>query len=337
MENLNEQLTPNDSPIALNQGATPSYLFDAMFERNAVSLSKIKNFSFSAGTGGTLTLGGTNNGNGLFQLKDVNGTKIIQGDNQGHHYYGTLSTTEQIRMDALGFHAYGTAGTSNEQIKIDNTGFYAYDNGSLRTRITSGYLDLFGTAGSIQQLSNGMFFSNAPIIIGSSPGYISGGTPTLNIYNISGGIDITGFGGNIDISAYNKQVLFGGDNYSLLGHTSGSVLITASGTHGIWVGNGSNAFYVNGVSKSAIVPSSKGYKTLYTNESPDVWFMDFCESKDKIDPLFLEVTSPPYHFIKCEGGEYQVWGKRKGFENIRFEDKTKEQFEKNNNFWNLEK
>jgi len=115
--------------------------------------------------------------------------------------------------------------------------------------------------------------------------------------------------------------LFAADNKKLKLSTGGTVDILCTD------------FQINGSSKSAIVPTSQGYKALYTNESPDVWFMDFCESKEKIDPMFLEVTSPPYHFVKCEDGEYQVWGKRKGFESARFENKTKDEFDKNNIFW----
>lgn len=71
-------------------------------------------------------------------------------------------------------------------------------------------------------------------------------------------------------------------------------------------------------SKSAVVKTKTGKRKVYTIESPEVWFADFCESKKKIDPMFLEVTEKPYHFIKCSGKGYQVWGKRKGYAKKRF-------------------
>ena len=61
--------------------------------------------------------------------------------------------------------------------------------------------------------------------------------------------------------------------------------------------------------------------------------MDFCESKNKIDPLFLEVTEGEMKFIKVEGGGYQVWRRRKGHANYRFEIKTQREYDKNNQFW----
>ena len=96
---------------------------------------------------------------------------------------------------------------------------------------------------------------------------------------------------------------------------------------------GLNVGGVGDITKNAILQTTKGYRALYCMESPEVWFMDFCESKDKIDPLFLEVTEPPYHFIKCEDRELQVWGIRQGMAKQRFEEKTQEQFDKNNKFW----
>lgn len=89
--------------------------------------------------------------------------------------------------------------------------------------------------------------------------------------------------------------------------------------------------------KSAIVPTSKGYNALYCMESPEVWFMDFIKKDKKLDPLFKEVTESPYHYVKCVGGEYQVWGKRKGFKNTRFETKTENEFMSNEKYLALSK
>lgn len=101
-----------------------------------------------------------------------------------------------------------------------------------------------------------------------------------------------------------------------------------------------------GIVKTAIVPTSKGYRALYCIESPDVWFMDFCKVKKHkwwefwkkpeydIDPLFLETVEGDLTFVPTANKDIaQVWGKRKGFKNTRFEKKTKEQFIKNNKFW----
>ena len=85
-------------------------------------------------------------------------------------------------------------------------------------------------------------------------------------------------------------------------------------------------------SKTAILPTSDGFRALYCLESPEVWFFDFCKTKEEIDPLFLEVTEGKIKFTKTDDGEYQVWRRRRGHANRRFGVKTVEEFEANERF-----
>jgi len=109
-----------------------------------------------------------------------------------------------------------------------------------------------------------------------------------------------------------------------------------------YIGTGSMSFENGNVltmssSKSAIVPTHDGYRALYCAESPEVWFFDFVESKDRMDTLFEEVTVGEKHFIKTEGGQYLVFAKRKGHEHKRFEYKTEAEFIKNEEFLRMAK
>lgn len=74
-------------------------------------------------------------------------------------------------------------------------------------------------------------------------------------------------------------------------------------------------------SKSAAVDTKDGKKLVYSAEAPEVWFFDFCKSQliKDIDPTFLEVTEGPMRFIKMIDGGFQVWRRRKGFADKRFE------------------
>lgn len=107
--------------------------------------------------------------------------------------------------------------------------------------------------------------------------------------------------------------------------------------HGGGAGITSTLPATSGTLKNAILPTSEGFNALACMESPEVWFMDFCKEKGKLDPMFEEVTFPPYHYIKCEDGEYQVWGKRKGHDHVRFESKTSEEFLANERFLQMSK
>lgn len=106
MDNLNEYLQPTNSPIANYQGAVPFYQFDAQNERNVIDLTKIRNFSFSAGTGGTLTLGGVGNGNGQLIIKDSSGSQIGVLNNEGLTITGgdieVYNSSGSLTFDASG-------------------------------------------------------------------------------------------------------------------------------------------------------------------------------------------------------------------------------------------
>jgi len=108
-----------------------------------------------------------------------------------------------------------------------------------------------------------------------------------------------------------------------------------------WIGsgvisNGAGQFaWWNG--KTAIIPTKSGYRALYCMEAPEVWFMDFCETKDSIDPMFLEVTEGEMKFIKCDDGTYQVWRRRKGVADRRFDERSEREYKANNVFWNTPK
>lgn len=340
-------------------GTTQSgYSFDAETERGAISSAHIRNLTaekITSGTingtviyggtitgnqisGGTLTLGGTANGDGVMEVYDASGNRIIRGDNTGHHYYNTGGTelirvndsglhaytggTEYIKVDSTGLHGYATSGT--EVIRVDQVGFHSYTAGTETFQVGTAGIFGFGTSETVIALRQNVGGSTyGQLGYSTATGLYIVGVPRLNLY--SGGTNIM-YGGKVELLSSGNS-----DDAIIIGAPDGGIEITASDNLDIVCNN----FVLNGGTKTAIVPTSQGYRALYTNESPDVWFMDFASGtlSNNLDPLFVEVTRPPYHYIQCVGGEYQVWGKRKGFENIRFEEKTEKEFEQNNKFW----
>jgi hypothetical protein len=61
--------------------------FDFQTDRGAIRTSKIRDFNFSTGAGGTIVLGGTANGSGELLIKDEAGNIIVQGDSAGLAIY----------------------------------------------------------------------------------------------------------------------------------------------------------------------------------------------------------------------------------------------------------
>src|SRR3990167_8720772 len=55
----------------------------AKIQDAAITSAKIDNFSFNQGTGGTLTLGGTNNGDGVLNVNNSVGSNVVTLNNTG--------------------------------------------------------------------------------------------------------------------------------------------------------------------------------------------------------------------------------------------------------------
>ncbi|MCB9768743.1 MAG: hypothetical protein H6752_11155 [Candidatus Omnitrophica bacterium] len=125
--------------------------------------------------------------------------------------------------------------------------------------------------------------------------------------------------------------------------------------------NGGQGLEVVGGAKSAVVPTSQGRRALYTEEAAEVWFTDYGfgqlengRAVISIDPLFAETVNlqEPYHVFvqlkdsRCEGVavedettssfavvelrngtsnaefSYRIVAKRRGFEEVRLEDRS---------------
>jgi len=115
--------------------------------------------------------------------------------------------------------------------------------------------------------------------------------------------------------------------------TSGGKISLVSASGRVYFGYATNTVYINGTPKTAIVKTDRGYKALYCAESPEVWLMDFAKDESSVCPLFLEVTEGEMNILETDQGEILVFRRRKGFADTRFEEKTVEEFNKNNHFW----
>lgn len=247
-------------------------------------------------------------------------------------------TVDSVIVDSNGFHGYDN--TNVETIKIDNTGLHGYSaTGTEQIAILPS-----GAFGYGNNYTSWQFTDVVGGTVKGAMGYNSSSTPaSFTIMGTASALQCGTLAGN---SAFytSSGNLFVASN---IGSGGGSIYVKGESTDSL-VNSG---FYVYDfasdgyIEKTAIVPTSNGYNALYCTESPEVWFMDFAryekkwwQSKKKAkiicDEMFLEVTSPPYIVMPTLNKNLvQIWGKRKGLEHKRFESKTKEQFDKNNAFW----
>lgn len=126
--NLNRRITILESllngvPITTARIADAA-ITTAKIEDASITNAKIDSFTFDKGVGGDLTLGGTANGNGILKIKDASDNIIVQGDNEGSHYYNT-SGDELVKVDEVGVHIYDTSG--NELVLLNEDGLKVND------------------------------------------------------------------------------------------------------------------------------------------------------------------------------------------------------------------
>ncbi|MBP8994106.1 MAG: hypothetical protein KBG30_09895 [Bacteroidales bacterium] len=277
---------------------------------------------------GTITIGGSSQPSNLTIIESTAGyagstTSLLNWKSTG----GTLRG--KIWTDSSGYMGYNAIGgrhyfyTNNNEYAIFQDGKQAIFKKGISCR------DSFNVGVPDDTVVNaritGLLYLNPT---SNNSAQINGGTTTW-----SG----TTYYNSLSYNAKEAHCFFINDSHA--------VKITPSGvtTSGYFYNAGQNYMWFKDYKltltsdKTAIIPTSRGFNALYSVEAPEVWFVDFCKRKKELDPLFKEVTVPPYHFIKCEGGEYQVWGKRKGHEYKRFETKTQAEFEANEKFLNMNK
>lgn len=325
---------------------------------NGNSIS-VTNLNASAITAGTIDasvisvthLNASNITSGTINASTINITNINASNITSGTINASLISVTNLSADNIvtGTLTVGSGGATSIYIKRST----AYSDAFLRweggTRIWSDGSNRLGI-NSIGSPAIIYVDSNQKIAIPSSGQTVfDGGVNSKGNFNVSDNY-ASHFTGEVRLDTNYIKLSASGDAKLLTVNDMGVTFFKDSVERGglTW-GNGAQLkvdktgkwFMINGNAKEAVVPTSQGYKALYCVESPEVWFMDFCEKKDgeyQLDPLFKEVTKPPYRYLKTEEeGIYQVWGKRKGHEKKRFEERTKKQFQQNEKFLTLPK
>jgi len=279
---------------------------------NEIGVTYIPNLNASKITAGTITIGGTNQPSNLTIVESTSGsagstTSLLNWKSSG----GTLRG--KMWADSSGYMGYNSIGgrhyfyTNNNEYAVFQNGAQAIFNEGISCR------DSFNiTAGNDARIAGGMFY------------FASSGTTEAIFAN-------AGVSMEYNANTYHYWNI-GGSNELKLSSTGLTLQGYLYQPNSEYIYLGTHYLNLNGSNKTAIIPTSEGYKALYATESPEVWFMDFTTDKNKLDPLFKEVTVSPYHFVQCVDGEYQVWGKRKGHDGFRFEQKSEAEFEANEKF-----
>lgn len=290
------------------------------------------------------------NGNVFAPFLSVNGANI----------FGTLNA---VTINASTINASAITGTTinstssingstitlpNESLATGNAGKLIWASGARIWGDSSGFIGINGVGGQVIIYGNSNTivtlsdtgqanFTQGIVLSGGNFNVDAGNARFRNALitdqdNIQVGTGAQGSGGFAIFSVRNMGLTSSKDG------SNNAVLDWGNGAH-FAIDHASDAFSINGNVKHAIVPTSVGYRALYCVESPEVWFMDFSsgDTLEMCNPLFVEVTEGDAHFIKCENGGFQVWRRRRGHAEKRFESKTPLEFEKNESFLRMSK
>lgn len=262
---------------------------------DSFSTDRIPNLNASKITAGTITVGGSDQPTAL----------IIQ--------HSTNDSNSRMRFEG---------GSRIWEDSSNNVGINALGS-ELDLYVNSNQVAYFGSGNT--NIYQHLHVPNIDLALGGSEG---------SIYNIDQLV------GTNDL-----RITANGDCYFYRDGSGGAGVRFAWGSGKIY--SYSSSINLGGTDKTAIVPTKDGYKALYSMESPGVWFMDFCYGKKKRHfPKFWEyewLIKPDLTFLEVIEGQIvviptgvknivQIWAKRKGHAEKRFEAKTKAEYEKNEAF-----
>lgn len=268
---------------------------NAKFQDAAITNAKINDLSATKFTAGTLDAARIAAGSITADKLNVTTLSAISAN------VGTITAGTITGVTITGGTVRTNSGNDRAEMTSSPNALILYDGGTERVRFDPEALKLNDRAIHWYDFGTGTFYAS----------YFRSGTAGVTIQCGSGADFLLGnatSGGDVSIQAPSGQI-------------------------NIWPGSNGD-LYVNGSPKAAIVRTKHaGYRALFCLEAPEVWLFDFAKDLKQIDPLFLEATEGKQNILKTDQGEYLVFAKRKGFGDVRFESKTVEQFNKNNNFW----
>lgn len=109
---------------------------NAKIANASITSAKIADFSFNQGSGGTITLGGTSNGNGLMQVLNAAGGTVVTVNNQGISVTGGSITV----VNSAGSTILDPTGL----VSVANFPNDVYEGSSQLTSSGTGWLDVAG-------------------------------------------------------------------------------------------------------------------------------------------------------------------------------------------------
>lgn len=249
------------------------------------------------------------------KINDLNASKITTGTLDADRIAAGSITTAKLSVSTL-----SSISTNFGSVNAGTITGVTITGGTIRTASSGSRIEMTNSPERLI-VYNG---SDKKVEIGS--GFVVlYGSNALRLFDSSGGTQY----GYIDANSSSFNMIANNSNSLHIRNPNGDILFSCPGDFEVVAGNGCG---IGGTfPKTAILPTSKGYKAVNCVEAPNVWFFDFFEKQ--IDSLFAETIEDEVIQFDCVNNKTLAFAKRKGFAQTRFESKTRIDFERNNRFY----
>ena len=305
--------TDNSAVDALDKALTQLEIFNRLTNNGAAQGLFLKDgklyLNFSYAQGGTLKLGGVNNGNGQAEVYDSSGNKIGSWNKDGFNLQKGSIYGTQIHLESQNDYIQGTV-NGNEAVKISTGGVKVDSTANWGLGVTQ--------KAYIFEMDPYLF--PGVRLLDKSTGAGIGSTWTSGHFGMCYTDDLSGYSSVTDsLSNYGVYMKAGKED------ANGGFYATGNG-----LGKGSHVtaegIYTSGTKNRIVDTENYGQRLQYCYEMPSPFFGDIGEAETDKNGLCYVQIDDIFGETVLRNGKYNVFLQKEGCGDLWIEEKTADYF-----------
>lgn len=305
--------TDNSAVDALDKALTQLEIFNRLTNNGAAQGIFLKDgklyLNFSYAQGGTLKLGGVNNGNGQAEVYDSSGNKIGSWNKDGFNLQKGSIYGTQIHLESQNDYIQGTV-NGNEAVKISTGGVKVYSTANWGLGVTQKKY--------IFEMNPYLF--PGVRLLDQSTGAGIGSTWTSGHFGMCYTDDLSGYSSVTDsLSNYGVYMKAGKED------ANGGFYVIGNG-----LGKGSHVtaegIYTSGTKNRIVDTENYGQRLQYCYEMPSPFFGDIGEAETDENGLCYVQIDDIFGETVLRNDKYNVFLQKEGCGDLWIEEKTADYF-----------
>jgi phage-related protein len=305
--------TDNSAVDALDKALTQLEIFNRLTNNGAAQGVYLKDgklyLNFSYAQGGTLKLGGVNNGNGQAEVYDSSGNKIGSWNKDGFNLQKGSIYGTQIHLESQNDYIQGTV-NGNEAVKISTGGVKVDSTANWGLSVTQKKY--------IFEMNPYLF--PGVRLLDKSTGAGIGSTWTSGHFGMCYADDLSGYSSVTDsLSNYGVYMKAGKED------ANGGFYVTGNG-----LGKGSHVtaegIYTSGTKNRIVDTENYGQRLQYCYEMPSPFFGDIGEAETDENGLCYVQIDDIFGETVLRNDKYNVFLQKEGCGDLWIEEKTADYF-----------